>query len=210
MNLQPTSPNHALQLRLTLSLGSFGDFTRSTPMTTSILTACLAAIFLYCPAIAQNRTEQTPITMEQLMQELRIQGGNFQFSFDKPVFARVTTEVADTAKGVKEIEHFTTDSAGRSISLFFSASALFVGDYFKPNQNNPRKMQVKLSDCKATEGTRIIHFEDRFAGHHAQYSPAIPPIPEVGKQYILHWYFKEGDPYSVKATIEFSEAGFTQ
>jgi len=30
----------------------------------------------------------------------------------------------------------------------------------------------------------------------------------MGKEYILHWYFKKGDPYEAKATIAFSEAPF--
>ncbi len=143
------------------------------------------------------------------MRELRIQGGNFQFSFDKPVFARVTIEVGDSSKPEKkEVLHFSTASANQSISLFFSASALFVGDYPKPNSNNDRKMLVKLSDCKATDGTRIVHYADRFTGDHARYSPAVPPAPQLGKQYILHWYYKDGDPYSAKAVIEFSESPF--
>lgn len=176
-------------------------------MKTPTITFLLLLFSISSPA--QNRTEQTPLTMEQLMRELRIQGGNFQFSFDRPVFARVTTEVSDAAHPEKkQIEHFVTASANKSISLLFSASALFVGDYPQPNHQNLRKMLVKLSDCEATAGTRIIHYEDRLTENHAQYSPAVSPTPEVGKQYILHWYFKDGDPYSAKAVIEFSETGF--
>ena len=150
--------------------------------------------------------------MDQLMSELRIQGGNFQFSFETPVFARVTTEVSDSARPeTKQILHFSTASASKSITLFFTASALFVGDYPRPDhQNEPRKMLVKLSDCEATEGTRVIPYADKFTGDHAQYSPAVPPVPQVGKQYILHWYFKHGDPYSAKAFIEFSESAFPE
>jgi hypothetical protein len=160
---------------------------------------------------AENRTEQAPLTMEQLMRELRIQGGNFQFSFDKPVFARVKTEVGDSSKaGQKEALQFSTASANNSISLFFSASALFVGEYRQPNVVFTHKMMVKLSDCKETEGTRIVHYTDKFTGNHARYSPAVPAVPQIGKEYILHWYFKEGDPYSAKAVIEFSENRFPE
>lgn len=174
-----------------------------------IAISSLAVLLLGTLAQAENRTEQTPITMEQLMRELQIQGGNFQFSFDKPVFARVTTEVSDPATPEKkETLHFTTSAANNSISLFFSASNHLVGDYWKPDHPNERKMLVKLSGCEQTEGTRIIRYQDRLAGNHAQYSPAVPKVPELGKPYILHWYFKDGDPYSAKATIEFSETAF--
>lgn len=165
---------------------------------------------LFCTSsMAQNSMERTPMTMDQLMSELRIQGGNFQFSFERPVFARVTTEVTDDLKPEKtETLHFVTATANRSISLFFSASGLFVGDYQKPNETYPRKMLVKLSDCEATDGTRVIHYMDRLTGNHSQYSPAIPAVPQVGKPYVLHWYFKAGDPYYAKAVIEFSESSF--
>jgi len=69
---------------------------------------------------------------------------------------------------------------------------------------------VKLSDCKETEGTRIIHCTDAFTGNHSQYSPAVPAVHQLGKEYILHWCFKDGDPYSAKAVIEFSESRFPE
>jgi hypothetical protein len=162
-------------------------------------------------AVAENRTEQSPLTMEQLMRELRIQGGNFNFTFDQLVFARVTTEVTDLSDPAKkEVKHFDTASANKTASLFFSASAMFVGDY--PAKVDQRKMILKLSDCKETELGRIIYYWDKFhaAGSHAQYSPAVPAVPELDKPYILHWYFKEGDPYYAKATIEFSAKPFPQ
>jgi hypothetical protein len=174
------------------------------------LAICIGILLLTASSQAENRTDQTPITMEQLMHELQIQGGNFQFSFDKPVFARVTTEVSDEAQPAKkETLHFTTASANKSIFLFFSASPRLVGNYSTP-QDRGLKMLVKLSDCKATEGTRVIYYQDRLVGDHAKYSPAVPPVPQVGKQYTLHWYYKDGDPYSAKAVIEFSETPFTE
>ncbi len=173
--------------------------------------SAIAALFLCSSSPAENRTEQTPLTMEQLMRELRIQGGNFVFTFEKPVFARVTTEVTDASNPkTKETLHFPTASPNKQITLFFSASALFVGDYPTPNRNNARKMLVNLSGCEATAQTRIIHYDDRLQGNHAQYSPAIPEKPELGKQYILHWYYKDGDPYYAKAIIEFSDTTFPQ
>ena len=154
-----------------------------------ILSAAL--IVLSSPLRAENRTEQAPLTMEQLLRELRIQGGNFQLSFDKPVYARVTTEIGDSSKpGQKETLHCSTASASNSVSLFFSASALFVGDYPQPNFVFMRKMMVKLSDCKETDGTRIIAYTDKLTGDHPQYSPAVPAVPQFGKEYILHWYLK--------------------
>lgn len=66
-------------------------------------------------AVAENRTEQSPLTMEQLMRELRIQGGNFNFTFDQLVFARVTTEVTDLSDPAKkEVKHFDTASANKT------------------------------------------------------------------------------------------------
>lgn len=160
---------------------------------------------------AENHVEATPLTMEQLMRELRIQGGNFQFSFDEPVFARVTTAVGDNSKPMaSEVQHFATASANRSISLFFSASALFVGDYPQPKVVFLNKMLIKLSDCAATDGTRIVHYVEKFTGDHSKYSPDVPAKPEIGKSYTLHWYFKEGDPYSAKAVIEFSATPFPE
>ena len=177
---------------------------------TSIILS-VALIVLSASSPAENRTEQAPITMEQLMRELRIQGGNFQFTFDKPVFARVTTEVGDGSKpGQKETLHFATASASNSISLFFSASALFVGEYRHPNVVFTHKMMVKLSDCKETDLTRIVSYTDTFSGDHARISPEVPAVPQVGQEYILHWYFKKGDPYSAKATIEFSADRFPE
>jgi hypothetical protein len=171
--------------------------------------SALVFLVLCATSPAENRTEQTPITMEQLMRELHIQGGNFQFTFDEPVFARVTTEVGDHSKaGASETEHFATVSANQSVSLFFSASALFVGDYQQPNVVFTNKMLIKLSDWPATEGTTIMHYVEKFTGNHAKYSPAVPAKPELGKPYILHWYFKDGDPYSAKAVIEFSATPF--
>jgi len=164
---------------------------------------------------AENNTTQSPITMEQLMRELRIQGGNFQFTFDKPTYARITVTTSDFPAGPQKTQYFDTASAQQKIDLFFSASALFVGEYPRgDSSNNPRKMQIKLSDCEATNGTRIIHYEDKFAQNRYsgdglnEWSPDIAAHPVMSQEYILHWYFKKGDPYEAKVTIAFSESSF--
>jgi len=145
------------------------------------------------------------------MRALRIQGGNFVFTFDRPVYARVTVDVSDQ-KDPKKIrkQHFDTASANHSIELFFTASEMFVGDYPTAQQESFRKMSIKLSDCAETSGTRLIYYYDRFkaADSSAMIRPEVPAIPEVGKEYILHWYYKEGDPFYAKAIIKFSEEEF--
>ena len=166
---------------------------------------------------AENCSVQTPMTMEQLMSELRIQGGNFQFTFDKPSYARIIVTTTTFPAGPKKTEFFETGTAQHRIDLFFTASALFVGDYPRGDSvNNSRKMLIKLSDCAATNGTRVINYEDKFIQnrYHSNgvnmWSPAIDAHPVVDKEYVLHWYFVEGDPYEAKATISFSENPFVQ
>jgi hypothetical protein len=175
------------------------------------LALILSADFL----AAENNTVQSPMTMEQLMRELRIQGGNFQFSFDKPTYARVTVTTTDFPAGPQKTQFFDTASAQQKIDLFFTASALFVGEYPKGDSNdNSRKMLIKLSDCEATDGTRVINYEDKFAQnrYHGDglnmWSPDVATHPVMNKEYILHWYFRKGDPYEAKATISFSETPF--
>lgn len=98
------------------------------------------------------------------MQELRIQGGNWKFQFDRPVFAKVTITVSSFPDGKKsDTTEFISDRANTRISLFFMASGMWIGDYPKPNQVNNKAMKVKLSDCAATNGTRIIYYVDKFA-----------------------------------------------
>ena len=178
-------------------------------MITKTTTLFLLGVLMLSPAQAENRNEQKPITMEQLVRQLRIQGGNFQFSFDKPVFARVTTEVSAIDKPEKkEVRHFTTASANQNISLYFSASDVWLGGPPNPGPRSYRHMLIKLSDCMATEGTEEILYQYRFTEGNSMYSPSVPSEPQIGKQYLLHWYFKTGDPYSAKAVIEFSEKPF--
>jgi len=146
--------------------------------------------------------------MDQLMSELRIQGGNFKFTFDHPVFARVTTDVTpETGSSQPQIEHFASKGPRKEFDLYFSSSPMFVGQ--TPIVGEDRKMLVNLSGCPATAGTRIIYYKDELQGNGvAMYRPDIPNIPEIGKQYILHWYFKKGEEYHAKAVIEFSDTSF--
>jgi hypothetical protein len=167
--------------------------------------------------LGQNQTIQTPITMEQLMRELRIQGGNFEFKFDKPAFAKVTATTMEYPEGKRTTEEFVTAKANRKIQLFFTASAMFVGDYPRGDVfGNQKKMLIKLSGCEATDGTRVVAYVDKFTenkysgnGMTVLCDAALPDVPEFGKEYILHWYYKEGDPYEAKATIIFSDKPFS-
>jgi len=179
--------------------------------TLAIIAIILSAEFL----VAENSSVQTPMTMDQLMSELRIQGGNFQFTFDKPTYARITVTTTVFPEGPQKTEYLYTASAQQRIDLFFTASALFVGEYPRgDSMNNSRKMLIKLSNCAATNGTRVINYEDKFAQnrYHGDgvnmWSPDIETHPVMDKEYILHWYFKKGDPYEAKATIAFSESQF--
>jgi len=164
---------------------------------------------------AESATALSPMTMEQLMSELRIQGGNFQFAFDRPAYARITVTTTEFPAGPQETEYFDTASAQQKIDLFFTASPLSVGDYPRGYSNsNPRKMLIKLSDCEATSGTRVINYDDKFVQNRYRgegvnrWGPKVAPNPGWNKEYILHWYFKKGDPYEAKATIAFSETPF--
>lgn len=176
-------------------------------MRISIL-ACLASIFATF-AMAENQTKESPITMEQLMRELRIQGGNWTFKFDQPVYAKVVCTVSSFPDGMpSEVQTFVSDSPEKDISLFFMASARWVGDYPKPNQRYDKEMKVRLSNCKETDGTRIIHYVDKFSlyrpsGQQGEYAPSLALNPELNREYVLHYYFADGDPYEAKATICF-------
>lgn len=157
------------------------------------------------------------MTMEQLMSELRIQGVNFD-TFDKQAFARITVTTTERPDNTTKIEQLLTTSAHTKITLYFTASPGFIGDYPRGDvANNPRKMLIKLFDCAATNGTRVIHYDDKFASNQHSgggrvnvYRPDLPSAPELEREYILHWYFKEGDPFEAKATISFSETPFSK
>lgn len=165
---------------------------------------------------AENKTVQAPITMDQLMRQLQIQGGNFIFEFDTPVYARVRTTVSAFPDGkTSETLLFDTAQPKQKIDLYFQASGFPLA--VPPSRgtiNNGREMRIRLSDCEETAGTRIVHYVDKFAYREYdgnglfQYDPAVPPVPELGKEYILHWYAKTGDPYQAKATITFSATPF--
>src|SRR4051812_3886240 len=152
-------------------------------------------VFLASSLAAENQTVQAPITMEQLMRELRIQGGNWIFRFERPVYAKVVCTVSAFPDGkTSQVTAFISDQPESEISLFFMASPLRVGDYPRPDQQNECSMKVKLSACKATDGTRIIHYVDKFStrpwmqqkGEEGRYKPSLPLHPELNKEYILH------------------------
>jgi hypothetical protein len=152
--------------------------------------------------------------MAQLMSELRIKGGNWSFTFEKPVLAYAVFEVSSFPKGEKkEITKFLSDEASKEIDVFFSLSPFRVGDYPKPNVSNQNKMKIKISNCKETQGTRIIRYTDKFTiqpwieqtGMLGDFSPSIAKHPELNQEYVLAYYYQEGDPYEVKATISFIE-----
>lgn len=186
----------------------------STLAPMKILACFLGLVLPAFSTFAENHTTQSPITMEQLMRELQIQGGNWTFTFDRPVFAKVVCVVSRFSDGKSsEVTEFISDRADSRIDLFFMASPWRVGDYAKPHQINEKTMKVRLSNCRKTDGTRIIHYIDKFAqqpwieqpGMRGEYKPSLPLHPELNKEYVLHYYFKEGDPYEAKATICFLE-----
>jgi hypothetical protein len=177
----------------------------------SILTITLLFSF---SAQAQNHATKAPITMEQLMSELRIKGGNWSFTFEKPVLAYVVFEISSYPDGTeKEVTKFISDEPKKEIEVFFSHSAFRVGDYPNPKVHNKNKMLIQISNCKATAGTRVIHYSDKFmnqpfnqqAGQEGDFRPSIAEQPELNHEYVLAYYYKEGDPYEVKATISFIE-----
>lgn len=148
------------------------------------------------------------------MQELRIKGGNWNFTFDKPVFACAVFEISSFPDGEKkEITRFISDEASKEIDVFFAHSPLNVGDYPRADVQNQNKMQIRISNCKATEGTRMLVYTDKFSirpwleevGQIGNYSPSIALNPKLNQEYILAYYFRDDDPYEVKATLSFVE-----
>ncbi len=169
----------------------------------------IAALLVSC-AHAENLTRQNPITMRQLMRELRIDGGNFTFSFDQPVYARITTTTTQYPDGEKTREIFISDTPSNIINLFFTKSPLFVGDYPRGDISGQLvKMKIKLSNCEATKNTRIVHYVDKFAENKYRGGlvfdgrPQIALHPKLNEEYALHMYGKEGDSYDALATICF-------
>ena len=160
----------------------------------------------------QNTASGSPITMEQLMQSLRIQGGNWQFSFASPVFARVKCDISEYPDAKKtETTTFISDKASTAVNLFFMDSPEDLGEHLRYNSQNERVMKIKLSDCEETDGTRLVYYKEKFStapwnqkkGQRSHYSPAVAAAPELNKEYILTYYFKEGDPYKAKVTVCF-------
>jgi hypothetical protein len=172
----------------------------------------LLSLVLASAAFAQNQTVQSPITMQQLMRELRLQGGNWTFKFDQPVYAKIVCEIPSFPDAKKvETTEFVSDAPSREISLFFLVSPMRVGDYPPPNAEQERAMKILLSGCKATDGTRILYYTEKFSmlpwinqdGQVGDYKPCIALNPELNTEYVLSDYYREGDPYEPKATICF-------
>ena len=175
---------------------------------TSILYAAILGT-----ATAQNTAEEAPISMNQLMSELRIHGGNFSFSFASLVYARITCEISSFPDGKStETEVFVSDIPSKQIDLFFMDSPFEVGHHPNPNEHALYEMKFKLSNCRATEGTRIVSYFHKFSmqpwvaqrSSNSWYRPAIAKKPELLKEYVLNAYFREGDPYEAVATICFA------
>lgn len=149
------------------------------------------------------------------MRELKIQGGNWVFHFDRPVYARVVCTVSafPTAGQADEVTEFISDQPSKEITLYFMAAPQPLGEQPTPDKVSLRAMKLKLSDCAETDGTRIIWYQDKFSlhpwveqkGQRGEYAPCLPLHPELNKEYVLHDYFREGDPYEAKATICFLE-----
>lgn len=175
-----------------------------------ILATLISTQFAY----GQNTAAESPITMEQLMQSLRIRGGNWSFNFPSPVFARVKCDISSYPDAKKtETSTFISDKASANINLFFMDSPQLLGEMPSYNSLNERVIKIKLSDCAETNGTRLVYYNEKFytapwnqeEGQKAHYSPAIAAAPELNKEYILTYYFRAGDPYEAKVTICFVE-----
>ena len=174
----------------------------------------LIALVLSPFCFADNQATQSPISMQQLMRVLDISGGNWIFRFEEPVYAKIKCEVSAFPNGEStEVKEFLSDSPESIIELFFMVSPWQVGEYAKPNQNYDKKMRVNLSNCKATNGTSLVWFTQKFSQNPwvglkdgkqlGEFKPGIARYPSLNKEYFLYYYFKEGDPYEVKATICF-------
>lgn len=172
----------------------------------------LLVVLCSANAFPQTVASESPISMEQLMQSLRIRGGNWHFVFDKPVIARITTSVSSFPDG-KEMtsEVFTSDKPSSEISLFYMDAPSEIGEYPRPNKQNTNEMRFLLSDSKETAGTRIVRYVDKFSmapwvgesGRLSHYRPAIAVNPKLNTEYVLNYYARAGDPYTVTATICF-------
>ncbi len=173
-----------------------------------------ALLLLACLARADNVATQSPITMEQLMRELRINGGNWVFHFEEPAYARIDCTVSKFPDGKEtETQTFISDSAESIIELYFMVGPWRIGEEQSPDRQNDYTMRIKLSNCRETNGTRLIWFPRKFsqkpwvgqkdAGQLGEYRPGVARYPVLNKEYILYYYYREGDPYEVKATIAF-------
>jgi hypothetical protein len=176
--------------------------------------AILSLVLFALGANAENLSIQSPITMEQLMSELQIRGGNWVFQFEEPVYAIVTCTVPnDPDANEVTTRVFATDTPETEIELYFMVGLRRIGDYPQEGGSNSKTMRIELSHCAQTPGPVLVPFMNKFAiqpwasmDKHAQrgeYRPNVARNPILNKEYILYYYFKEGDPYEVKATVSF-------
>ena len=178
-------------------------------MKKTILLAMLSFTQLVC---GQNIASETPITMEQLTQSLRIRGGNWSFSFASPVFARIKCDISSYPDAKKtEVLTFISDKASSNVDLFFMDSPVELGEIPSFKSQNARVIKIKLSDCSETNGTRLVYYNEKFStdpwnkekGQRSHYVPAVATAPKLNTEYILTYYTKEGDPYKAKVTVCF-------
>jgi hypothetical protein len=174
----------------------------------------LFALPLIQVAQGQGTSVGSPISMEQLMQSLRVKGGNWTFSFASPVFARIKCDLSSYPGGKETTTTaFISDKASTTIDLFFMDSPQELGEMRSFKSLNERVVKIKLSDCEETKGTRLVHYNEKFStapwnkekGQISHFSPAIAKAPELNKEYVLTHYFRTGDPYEAKVTICFVE-----
>lgn len=173
-----------------------------------------ALLLLACLVRADNVATQSPITMEQLMRELRINGGNWVFQFEEPVYAKIECSISKFPDGEEtEIKTFISDSAESIIELSFMVGPWRIGEPQNPDGQNEYTMRIKLSNCRETRGTSLVWFRHKFsqkpwvlmkhAGQTGEYQPSVARNPVLNKEYVLYYYYREGDPYEAKATIAF-------
>ena len=170
-----------------------------------------------CFVRAENVANQSPITMQQLMRALRVNGGNWTFRFEEPVYAKVVCTVSSYPDGKStETYSYVSDSPESIIELYFMVGPWRVGDHQNPEGRNDYNMHIKLSNCDKTRGTAVVWFPQKFSSlpwvamkddaEQGEYKPSVARFPVLNKEYVLYYYYKKGDPYQVKATLYFMKS----
>lgn len=77
---------------------------------------------------AEPSVEKSPITAEQLAEELDFDGGNWRFQFDQPVHAMVKLEMTELSKGFSGTS-IATSSPATTIDFGFVKRSQDVGGY---------------------------------------------------------------------------------